>query len=97
MFWAKLLADATAGGLLEMITQLGLTAALVVFFVWQSGKRETRMSAAIEELQQFSQTRMVEVIERNTTAITNVTQVMQNCQHGRETRLQREAREERDV
>lgn len=51
------------------VAQLGLSVVLVIFFVWQSSRREERLAAAISQMQQFQQTELLKVAERSVAAI----------------------------
>jgi len=54
---------------IEAIVTLGLTSALVVFFVWISWKREERLSARVTELEHQLTTTVVEALRDNTRAM----------------------------
>lgn len=77
---------ATTSDWTRAVSEIGLAATLVLFFTWQSFKREQRMAEAIRRMEDFqqgellrSQERMVKVIEDNTTAMDRVCKVVERC------------------
>lgn len=62
---------------LAMAKEVGILASLVGFFVWQSWKREERLSARIALLEQFVESRLIGLIEATTTALNHSTKALE--------------------
>lgn len=58
-----------ADAAIAAVIQLGLSVALVLFFVWQADKRERRMANSNEALATFIRTDLKQLAERSATAI----------------------------
>jgi len=56
-----------------LITDFGFPIALVLFFVWNSWKREERISKGVTSLEEFVQTKLIEINERGVAAIADNT------------------------
>lgn len=70
----------------ELVAQIGVFGSLVLFFVWQSDKRERRMAASLEALNEFqkkdlmsinrasveAQFRMADAIDKMASAVSQI-------------------------
>ena len=63
---------------LESVATIGLTSALVVFFVWISWKREERLSARVTELEHQLTTTIIAALEANTKALADVGEALRD-------------------
>lgn len=56
-----------------LITDFGFPIALVLFFVWNSWKREERIANRVTQLEDFLQNKLLEIDERGITAVVDNT------------------------
>lgn len=55
--------------LATIATSVGLSSALILFFVWWAFKREERMTQRLERLEDFSRTQLVELVKETSAAL----------------------------
>ncbi len=72
--------------MLQSVGQFGLAVVLVLFFVWQGGKREVRMQASIIAMEKFHREtlvglteRVIVAIELNAVAVQNLVDISKRC------------------
>lgn len=65
------LAEIGFPGLVESVSQIGIIAALLCFFVWQSSKEKTVMSQRITDVENFQRDEMSGMVKETTTALAN--------------------------
>jgi hypothetical protein len=70
----------------DVVKDLGLPVALVIFFVWQAWQRETGLRQRVEKLEEYQQQVVVKLVESTSTTIAENTVVMQRLQHMLETK-----------
>ena len=51
----------------QILTDVGVLAGLVVFFAWTSWQREVRLARRIDHLEAFYETKLVTIVESSTT------------------------------
>lgn len=71
---------ATSNGMVELVRDLGFPIALVIFFVWNSNRRETRLIEAINQLQKFIQETMAGALNRNTDVMARVCNLLDRAE-----------------
>lgn len=59
-----------------ILTDFGFPIALVCFFVWHAWKREEKITDRVNELQNFLQTKLIEIDERGILAIADNTSAL---------------------
>ena len=64
--------------IIEAIVQHGIFAAMVLYFVWQSWRRETRLALRIEHLEDTQKKMQVDLIRKTTGALTEATITLQH-------------------
>ena len=63
-----------------LVTGAGLGAALSVFFVWQSSKREDSFNVRITELDKFQKEILIKMVKENTEVLTRNQDVLERNQ-----------------
>lgn len=66
---------------LELIQQYGPLAGAVVFFIWRDWKREEKLTARIEKLEDEQRHIILPLVEKATTVIAENTLALQNVRH----------------
>ena len=64
--------------LLDIVQAVGLPAALVIFFVWQGGKREQRTIERQTATDDYIRETLSGIVQRNTAALTSSTESMEH-------------------
>ena len=59
--------------LAQVATSVGLSATLILFFVWQGWKREERLLTRVEHMEDYTREILVGVVKDTTAAITDNT------------------------
>lgn len=59
--------------LVQLVLQVGLAAALVIYFVWQGGKREEKYEERLQSIQDFTQETLVTLVTNSTEASNKLT------------------------
>lgn len=72
------LAEIGFPGLVESVSQIGIIAALLCFFVWQSSKEKTAMSQRITDVENFQRTEIADMVKETTGALTNSTKAIED-------------------
>lgn len=65
--------------LATIATSVGLSSALILFFVWQAWKREERLTTRIENLEDFSRTKLIELARETTSALLKDAEATSAC------------------
>lgn len=68
----------------ELMQQYGPLAGAVVFFIWRDWKREDRLSARVEKLEDEQRSIILPLVERSTAVISQNTEVMERLERALE-------------
>src|SRR5574343_1114651 len=60
----------------RLVEAVGLGAAMTVFFVWQSWKRESRLAERVTALEQFQENTLVKIVEQTSVTIAHATEAL---------------------
>lgn len=74
--------------LATIATSVGLSSALILFFVWWSFKREEKLTKRLETLEDFSRTTLIELTKETTEALVKDALATQACVKAIETNTQ---------
>lgn len=62
--------------MLELVKQFGPLAGLCLFFIWRDWKREDRLTARVEKLEEEQRSIILPLVEKSTNVIARNTEVM---------------------
>ena len=68
----------TIQAIMQLVSQIGVPLALVIFFVWNGNKREQRITKRLEDLEDYTRNELQGVIKANTVALENVQKVLES-------------------
>jgi hypothetical protein len=66
---------------LELIKQFGPLAGIVLFFIWRDWKREDRLTARVEKLEDEQRNIILPLVEKSTEVIAHNTGVMERLEN----------------
>jgi len=61
----------TLDTVIQFVMQVGVPSTICLYLVWQSVKREERMSARLDALEQFNNVELVKLVQKSTDEHTN--------------------------
>jgi hypothetical protein len=67
-------------GYVELIQQFGPLAGVVLFFIWRDWKREDRLTARLEKLEDEQRHIILPLVEKSTQVIARNTEVMERLE-----------------